>query len=138
MSLMHMMRPILVVEDDQDCRIMLATLLTSAGFQVLTASNGAEGLTVARRHHPCLILLDYMMPIMDGAEFRLEQRADPSLADIPVVLLSARHEAEELKRRLDVVDVVQKPIMVEPLLKTVREHCSAETTAHKIMSRVPS
>jgi chemosensory pili system protein ChpA (sensor histidine kinase/response regulator) len=79
-----------------------------------------------------------MMPIMDGAEFRLEQRADASLADIPVVLISARHEAEELGRRLDVVGVVQKPITVEPLLKTVREHCSAEATARELMHRVPS
>ena len=101
---------------------MLATLLTFAGFQVVTASNGAEGLTVARRHSPCLILLDYMMPIMDGVQFRREQRADPAIATIPVVLVSARHESEHIARELGAVDVIDKPIMAEPLLKTVRAH----------------
>jgi CheY-like chemotaxis protein len=120
-----MLRPVLVIEDDQDCRIMLATLLTFAGFQVVTASNGAEGLTVARKHSPCLILLDYMMPIMDGGEFRRQQLADKALADVPVLLVSARHEADQIARQLQVAGVVEKPIMVEPLLKTVREHCQA-------------
>ena len=115
--------PVLIVEDDSDCRVMLATLLTFGGFQVVTASNGAEGLAVARRHNPCLILLDYMMPIMDGAQFRREQRADPAIATIPVVLVSARLESEHIARELGAVDVIDKPIMVEPLLKTVRAHC---------------
>jgi CheY-like chemotaxis protein len=115
--------PVLIVEDDTDCRIMLATLLTFAGFEVVTASNGAEGLTVARRHHPCLVLLDYMMPIMDGQQFRREQLADPSLAAIPIVLVSAKHDSKEVAHQLGAVDVIDKPIRVEPLLKTVRAHC---------------
>jgi CheY-like chemotaxis protein len=115
--------PVLVVEDDADCRVMLATLLTFAGYRVLTASNGAEGLTVARRHHPCLILLDYMMPVMDGGEFRAQQKADSTLKDVPVVLVSARHDAQKVAALLQVADVVEKPILHDALLRTVREYC---------------
>ena len=115
--------PVLVVEDDSDCRVMLATLLTFAGYKVVTASNGAEGLTVARRHNPCLILLDYMMPIMDGLEFRKQQRADSRLHDIPVVLVSARHDAKDVAALLEVSAVVEKPIGHEALLRTVHELC---------------
>jgi CheY-like chemotaxis protein len=118
--------PVLVVEDDADCRVMLATLLTFAGYRVLTASNGAEALTVARRHHPCLILLDFMMPIMDGREFRAQQRLDSSLKDVPVVLVSARHDAEEVAALLEVTAIVEKPVVHEELLRTVREYCPPE------------
>jgi CheY-like chemotaxis protein len=115
--------PILVIEDDADCRVMLATLLTFAGYKVVTASNGAEGLTVARRHNPCLILLDYMMPVMDGLEFRTHQRADSNLRDVPVVLVSARHDAQEVAQLLEVAAVVEKPLVHDALLRTVHEHC---------------
>ena len=115
--------PVLVVEDDADCRVMMATLLTFAGYKVVTASNGAEGLTVARRHNPCLILLDYMMPVMDGLEFRKQQRADSSLQEIPVVLVSARHDAQKVASLLEVSAVVEKPVIHEALLETVHEYC---------------
>ncbi|MEO7189698.1 MAG: response regulator, partial [Vicinamibacterales bacterium] len=62
-------RPILVVEDDEDSRTMVALLLEIEGYSSVVASDGAEGLALARERHPCLILLDLMMPRMDGRSF---------------------------------------------------------------------
>src|SRR5436190_309513 len=86
-------RPVLIIEDDTDSRVMMQTLLKLEGYQVLGAANGRDGLNATRAAHPCVILLDLMMPVMDGLEFRAEQVRDPSIRDIPVVIVSARHDA---------------------------------------------
>ena len=67
---------------------MMATLLDLKGYSVVTAANGAEALRVARQQLPCLILLDLIMPVMDGLQFRAEQLADAALSSIPVVCVS--------------------------------------------------
>src|SRR5699024_7435122 len=104
--------PILIVEDDADSRVMVATLLTLHGYPVVTAANGAEGLAVARAHQPCLVLLDLMMPIMDGPAFRSEQLADPRLAGIPVLCLSGRHDAAAVARDLGAIGLLTKPVIL--------------------------
>jgi CheY-like chemotaxis protein len=114
-----MTAPVLVVDDDGDSRTLLATLLTLRGYAVVTASNGAEALAVARHHHPSLILLDWMMPVMDGEEFRANQLADASLAGIPVILVSARHQAEEKAREMGVACCIRKPFQFEQLTTVV-------------------
>src|SRR5262245_16483221 len=85
--------PVLIVEDDADLRDMMAQLLALEGFQTMAVSNGREALDYLRNLHngdaPDLILLDLMMPEMDGWEFRRHQQADPKLADVPVVVLTA-------------------------------------------------
>jgi CheY-like chemotaxis protein len=95
------MRPVLVIEDDQDCRELLQRWLDLLGVPVLTANHGAEGLRVAREQKPCLILLDFMMPIMGGREFRLIQAADSAINDVPVVLTSAHPHARDFASDLD-------------------------------------
>jgi CheY-like chemotaxis protein len=81
---------VLVVEDDPDLREMMEQMLHLEGFATLTAPNGQEALNLLRAGAPVkVILLDLMMPVMDGWEFRRCQRADPKLADIPVVVMSA-------------------------------------------------
>jgi CheY-like chemotaxis protein len=81
---------VLVVDDDQDIRETLAELLTDEGYLVESASNGREALTTLRNGvRPDVILLDLMMPVMDGYQFRDEQRADPLLASIPVIVITA-------------------------------------------------
>ena len=118
-------RPILVVEDDPDSRLMLATVLELQGHAVVTASNGAEAFNVARVHQPSLILLDLMMPVMSGEEFRKAQVANPSIAAIPVVVLSAHHEAPNIARRMKVAGCLRKPVDFDQLFPTV----------HRVMSR---
>ena len=80
---------ILCIEDDQDMIDYINLILGKAGFEVIGADGGAEGLEVMRREQPDLILLDLMMPGMDGAEVLLQKREDESICDIPVIALTA-------------------------------------------------
>lgn len=115
------MGSILVIEDEQDSRIMLATLLRRLGYQTLTARDGRDGLTRARQSPPTLVLLDLHMPNLDGAGFRTEQKADPELAGIPVIVVTADPEGART-RGLDVEDVIQKPIDVDRLTAMVEKY----------------
>ncbi|PYQ78988.1 MAG: response regulator [Acidobacteria bacterium] len=83
--------PVLIVEDDADLREMMAQLLSLEGFQAAAVANGSEALQYLHNGHikPDVILLDLMMPVMDGWEFRRKQQADPAFADVPVIVLSA-------------------------------------------------
>jgi CheY-like chemotaxis protein len=108
--------PLLLVEDDPDIRDTLAEILVEEGYPVECASDGAEALDRMRAHHPALVLLDLMMPGMSGEEFRAAQRADPALAGIPVVLLTADGSIEHRARALGATDAVRKPIDVPDLL----------------------
>jgi CheY-like chemotaxis protein len=80
---------ILCVEDDQDMIDYIKLILGKAGFEVIGADGGAEGLDAMRRELPDLILLDLMMPGMDGAEVLLQKREDETIRDIPVIALTA-------------------------------------------------
>ena len=122
-------RPILIVEDDENSRLMMATLLDLKGYTVVTAANGAEALLVARQQSPCLILLDLIMPVMDGVQFRAEQLADAELSSIPVVCVSGRYNAADMARELGAVALLEKPIAVDSLLNAVRQHCPAPATS---------
>jgi CheY-like chemotaxis protein len=115
---------VLVVEDTADTRDSLVMLLRGEGFEAHGVANGLEALRELRRgYEPCLILLDLWMPVMDGWTFRFEQRRDPTLADIPVVVLTATVSPEEEARRVGAVAGMQKPLDVPVLLKLVGEHC---------------
>ena len=117
------MAPILVVEDDPDSRQFLTTLLELAGQDVIAATNGAEAFELARAHHPCLIVLDLMMPVMTGEEFRDAQIGEPSIEDIPVVVVSAHHEAAAIARRMNVAGCVPKPVDFDALIPFVKKRC---------------
>jgi CheY-like chemotaxis protein len=100
MKTLHSAKQILIVDDDAPLRDGLARALEAAGHQVRTAANGLEALGEARALRPDLILLDLVMPVMDGWCFRTEQMEDPDLADIPVVVLSAGGEATKREAAL--------------------------------------
>ena len=115
---------ILVVEDNTSTRESLILLLESEGFVAEGVENGREALRVLREGYgACLILLDLMMPVMDGWAFRVEQRHDPRLEDIPVVVLTATVDPAQEARRLGAVAAFQKPIDIGPLLNVVAEFC---------------
>src|SRR5688572_8117033 len=80
---------VLIVDDDVDLRQTIVEALTVVGYRVDEAANGAEALEVLGRRRPALVLLDLMMPVMDGWQFRFRQQQRADLAQIPVVLLSA-------------------------------------------------
>ena len=114
--------PILIVEDDADLREMMAQLLTLEGFRASTVANGREALEyLSQGDKPDVILLDLMMPVMDGWEFRRQQQADSSLNKVPVIVLSALDQ----QRAADVnaVAFLKKPLDFDRLLELVRQYC---------------
>ncbi len=116
------MNPVLVVDDDASTRDMLCMLLHTSGIPVASAANGAEALDAVRRCHPCVILLDLMMPVMDGQQFRCAQLHDAAIADVPVVLLTATHDANRWAERLAVDSYFSKPVDLDGLLQTVERY----------------
>jgi CheY-like chemotaxis protein len=115
--------PVLVVEDDRDLREMMVQLLAFEGFDPTAACDGVEALE--RLHGngppPHVILLDMMMPRMDGWTFRRIQEADPALADIPVVVMSAAPRDRLVPAHP--AAILQKPLDYDRLLQVVRAHC---------------
>jgi CheY-like chemotaxis protein len=115
---------VLIVEDDADLREMMAQLLTLEGYQIETVANGREALEYLNdAPRPDVILLDLMMPIMDGWEFRRRQQDDPALADVPVIVLTALDQAQARASDLNGVDFLKKPLDFDRLLELVRRRC---------------
>jgi CheY-like chemotaxis protein len=112
------MKTILIVDDDVDIRATLCDFLQDEGYSVGSVANGRDALTYLREHPAtALVLLDLMMPIMNGYQFRDEQKVDPSISEIPVVVMTARGKAEIAD--LDVEHVLQKPFKLAKLLDTI-------------------
>jgi CheY-like chemotaxis protein len=114
---------ILIIDDDAELREVIAETLEQCGFAVALASNGREGLEYLRRGRaaPRLILLDLMMPVMNGWQFCLAKKADPALAGIPVIALSAAAKKDPTSPYyIDVQDVIPKPVEREQLLSVIR------------------
>jgi DNA-binding response OmpR family regulator len=111
---------VLVVEDDPSVRGLLHTLLTGEGYEVATASDGLAGLVKASSSRPDLMLLDLMMPDLGGVRVLEELRADPALADIPVIVVTGKLEAvPPLRTLLGEGNVFVKPFGVAELLDRV-------------------
>lgn len=118
--------PVLLIEDDPFLRDAMVLELESRGLHVFTAANGAEGLALAREGpRPSLILLDLNMPVMSGWEFRAHQLQDPKLAGIPVVVLSARGDADRQAHSLGVDAALAKPVDLDRLQDVLRRYCGA-------------
>ncbi len=116
--------PVLVVEDDIDIREAMVGILESAGYSVWAASDGAEALAQLHAgNRPCIILLDLMMPVMDGWTFGEEKDKDPSFADIPIVVVSAVSRNDPRNARMRSVDHLPKPLNIDKLLATVERFC---------------
>jgi CheY-like chemotaxis protein len=124
--------PILLVEDDPDTRDMLRRTLGRDGWSLVEAENGRAGIEALRRHRPALVLLDLMMPQMDGFEFAAELQKNEQWRSIPVVVLTAKELTAEDQARLDgrVLKILAKGATSrEEVLKQVHEAIkSAEAT----------
>lgn len=115
---------ILVVDDDADMRTIVTHLLEFNGWNTVAASDGIEGLAQLHKHRPSLIVLDLLMPRMDGVQFRAAQRklTDPRLATTPCVVVSAVSDAPAYKSKLNAADVLTKPFHADRLLKAVESY----------------
>ncbi len=112
---------VLLVDDEDETRDMLAELLGRAGYLVVTAGNGLEALDVLLTVRPSLIVLDLQMPIMDGYSFREAQRRTPSLITIPTVVLTGT----DYEPMLDpaIAETLRKPVSCSRLLQAIERHC---------------
>jgi len=115
----------MVIEDDVDVRDALVEVLSDNGYTTIQASNGQEAIELLRSAlpMPTLILLDVMMPVMDGWEFRNAQRADASIAEIPVVVLTAHANAQRTAEQMAAAGFLKKPVTLEALLETIDKFC---------------
>jgi CheY-like chemotaxis protein len=112
---------ILVVDDDRGAMEALSDILEYEGYQVERAQNGLQALEHLRetRPYPNLIILDLLMPVMDGWEFRTRQKEDPELAKIPVLVVTAIGATAGI----DAASVLRKPIDIDALLRAVARYC---------------
>jgi len=119
-----MSKRILVIEDQEDNRRILRDLLTSVGFELFEAEDGAQGIAAAAAHRPDLILMDIQMPVLDGYEATRRLKADPALRGIPVIVVTsyALSGDEEKARAAGCDDYITKPYSPRQLLAKIKEH----------------
>ena len=120
---------VLVVDDDSTVRTTLKELFETEGYDVAVAANGRAALNHLKvGMRPCVVLLDLMMPVMDGWDFRTEQLKDPALKEIPVFILTAAGFSDAtIRAQFGNVPFVPKPPPHEELLAMVRRICSAHS-----------
>jgi CheY-like chemotaxis protein len=114
-------KAILVADDDPDILSIVSMSLETQGYTVYKAANGREAVDLARQHHPDLVLMDMMMPVVSGYEAVTELKADDSTRDITIVGLSAKAMATDMERATDVgIDgYITKPFRIAQVLSVV-------------------
>ena len=119
-----MPKTVLLVEDDPDMREELGWLIEDLGYPVVTVAGGREALAaLADMPAPCLAIVDLMMPDMDGWQLRARLLEQPSLASIPVVLLSGVADLEAQAKAMDVVGYLTKPLDLDELSRLLATYC---------------
>jgi len=118
-----MQKRILVIEDTEDNRQIIRDLLTSVGYELIEATDGAEGVAIAQSQRPDLILMDIQLPVIDGYEATRRIRAIPELAKVPIIAVTSYAlSGDEAKTRAAGCDgYVAKPFSPRQLLAKVRE-----------------
>ena len=116
---------VLVVEDDLEIRESVMEILEEHGYEPVGAGDGLEALNKLREPGPppCLIILDLMLPQMDGKTFRQEQLRSPELASIPVVVVSAFRDVTQIAQEMQAADLLKKPFKLMELINIAQRHC---------------
>jgi DNA-binding NarL/FixJ family response regulator len=129
------MSTILIIEDDDQTRENLQTILQMEGYTALVAANGRDGLELARRERPDLILCDVMMPGLDGHGVLSALRDDPETTTVPFIFLTARGERKDLRRGMELGadDYLTKPASVDELLAAVRTRLDREAMRAEVV-----
>jgi two-component system phosphate regulon response regulator PhoB len=125
------MLSLLLAEDDPDIQLVARLALKKAGFDVTIAGNGAQALVRVAERRPDVILLDWMMPEVDGLETCARLKADPATRDVPVIFLTARSQETEIRRglQLGAIGYITKPFDALDLGRQVRELLDGTTPA---------
>jgi CheY-like chemotaxis protein len=129
---------ILVVDDDPDCRDAVRTVLEGAGYRIAEAKDGREALAFVQKalEKPALLLLDLMMPTMDGWQLRGQLRSDPELAAIPIVIMTAHVGVlRAVSNATPATPVLAKPLDVDRLLQMVATYSAVPTPRGAALSR---
>jgi CheY-like chemotaxis protein len=113
---------VLIVEDDPDVRQMLETILHIEGYETLSVGNGVDALATMRKHRPSTVILDMVLPVMDGWQFRERQRKDPLLAEVPVLCITGVENPHEVESRLG-LPCMAKPLDIPALLGRIETIC---------------
>lgn len=127
---MHDAKTVLIVDDEPDVRFVLRVALEKGGFAVEEAQDGLEALSKLKSVSPAVILLDIMMPKMDGYAFHQKLKEDPQTADIPVVIITGKGQMKELwdlRQDLKIVAYLEKPFPVAMLIGKLKELFEPET-----------
>ncbi len=121
---------ILIVEDNSDCRELLALVLRRSGYEIAEAATGLEAIEQAAATHPDLILMDLGLPGITGDEATARLKADPATKDIPVIVNTAFHKGTLIDRAIAVgaAEILHKPISFEALREVVRRYLSSNDT----------
>jgi len=116
-------KKIITIDDERPIRSLIRHTLRQDDHEVFEASDGREGLSIIRRERPDLIVMDFVMPVMNGAETLRAIRSDPEIAHIPVLFLTGVKDAEKLAPLLEDErsDFLDKPFLVETLKERVRK-----------------
>jgi CheY-like chemotaxis protein len=115
---------VLIVDDDVDYRLVVRGVLEAVGYQALEASNGQEGLRLCRVERPSIVLLDAVMPVMDGTAFLHRKRRDRDICEIPVVMLTAWNVESEI----GVASILRKPVNGRAIVCAVRSFAKLHTS----------
>lgn len=115
---------VLVVEDHEDTRMLLKMMLEMRGYRVAEAGDGEEGVRVARREHPSVVIMDATLPRLDGLAATRRMRSDPALASVPVVFLSGHAQPDFRDKALDAggTDFFVKPVPLDDLASVIERH----------------
>jgi len=121
---------IFVVDDEEGIRESIVEFLDEQGYHAVGAADGQDALDklAVPDGRPCLILLDLMMPVMDGRTFREEQLRTPDIAAIPVVVFSAYRDLTKIAAELHAAGCLAKPLRLSDLLRLVQQHCANDGT----------
>lgn len=118
-----MPRKILIIDDEEDLRLLLKERLEVSGFSVVEAGDGLVGMEVAEHEKPDLIIFDLMMPVMSGEQFWAELRRHPELKSVPIIVLTAKRQYQDRYwgRSMPSQDFFSKPFKFDDLLKRIRQ-----------------
>lgn len=117
-----MQKKILVIDDDKDIVSAIETILTMEDYTVFVAYSGKESFRLLHQEHPNLILLDYMLPDLNGEQIVEAIRSDREFVDLPIILISAAHGLKNIGKRIAVQGCIEKPFDLEELLSIVYKY----------------